>query len=88
MSVSSDKNVSAKVSEKLSKFKDLKIEIAKMWHMKVKTIPVIVSALGVIKKGTEDYLNGIPCSPSLREVQKIVITSTAHVLRKALSITE
>ena len=40
----------------------------------------------VVKKGTEDYLNGIPGNLSLREVQKIVLTSTAHVLRRALLI--
>ena len=86
MSVLSDKNVSAKVFEKLSKFKDLQIELAKMWHMKMKSLPVVVGALGVIKKATEDYLNDTPDNPSLREVQKIVLTSTAHVLRRALSI--
>ena len=52
MSVPSGKNVSAKVFLKLSKYKDLEIEIANMWHMKVKTIPVVVGALGVIKKSS------------------------------------
>ena len=47
MSVKSDSNISAKEFEKLSKYKDLEIEIAKMWKMK--TIPVIVGALGMIK---------------------------------------
>ena len=83
MSVPSDKNVSAKMFEKLSKYKDFEIELTKM---KVKSIPVVIGALRVIKKGTEDYLNGISGNPSLREVQKIVLTSTAHVLKKALSI--
>ena len=54
--------------------------------MKAKTIPLVVGALGVIKKGTEAFLNSIPGNPSLREVQKIVLTSTGHVLRRALSI--
>ena len=49
MSVKSDSNISAKKFEKLSKYKDLEIEIAKMWKMKTKTIPVIVGALGMIK---------------------------------------
>ena len=52
MSVPSDSNISAKEFEKRSKYKDLEIEIAKMWKMKTKTIPVIVGALGMIKKGT------------------------------------
>ena len=51
MSVPSDSNISAKEFEKLGKYKDLEIEIAKMWKMKTKTIPVIAEALGVINKG-------------------------------------
>ena len=34
MSVPSDSNISAKEFEKLCKYKDLEIEIAKMWKMK------------------------------------------------------
>ena len=45
----SDSNISAKEFEKLRKYKDLKIEIAKMWKMKTKTILVIVGALGMVK---------------------------------------
>ena len=56
MSVPSDRNISAKEFEKLSKYKDLEIEIAKMWKMKTETIPVTVGALGMIKKGTQKYM--------------------------------
>ena len=52
MSMPSDNNISDKEFEKLTKYKDLETEIAKIWKMKIKTIPVIVGALGVIKKGT------------------------------------
>ena len=52
MSVPSDNNISVKEFEKRSKYKDLEIEIAKMWKMETKTIPVIVGTLGMIKKGT------------------------------------
>ena len=69
MSMSSDSSISAKEFEKLSKYKDLKIEIVKMWKVKAKTIPVIVGALGMIKKGTQNYLNEIPENLSLAEIQ-------------------
>ena len=59
MSVSSNCNISANEFEKLSKCKDLEIEIAKMWKMKTKIIPVIVGTLGTIKKGTQKYVNDI-----------------------------
>ena len=86
MSVPPDSNISAKESEKLRKYKDLEIEIAKMWKMKTKTIPVIVGTLGMIKKGTKKYVNEIPGNLSLAEIQKIVLNSTAHIRRRTLSL--
>ena len=38
MSVPSDRNVAAKTFEKLSKYKDLEIEVEKMWHFKTCTM--------------------------------------------------
>ena len=86
MSVLSDSNISAKEFEKLSKYKDLEIEIAKMWKMKTKTIPVIVRAFVMIKKGAQKYVNEIRGNLSLDEIQKIVLHSTAHILRRTLSL--
>ena len=70
MSVPSDSNISAKEFEKLSRYKDLEIEIAKMWKMKTKTLPVIVGALGIIKKRTQKYVNEIPGNLFLAEIKK------------------
>ena len=71
MSVLSDSNISAKEFEKLSKYKDLKIEISKMWKIKTRTIPIIVGALGMIKKGTQKYVNEIPGNLLLAEIQLV-----------------
>ena len=46
LAVPSDRNTSVKVDEKLSKDKDLEIEIGRMWKMETETIPVVISALG------------------------------------------
>jgi len=67
MGVPSD-NVAGKVFEKLKKYKDLEIEVDKMRHLKTTTIPVVVGALGLIKKGTNAFTEKIPGSPSLQEV--------------------
>ena len=83
INVPSDSKISAKEFEKLSKYKDLEIEIAKMWK---KTIPVIVGALGMIKKGIQKYVSEIPGNLCLSEIQKIVLNSTAHILRGTLSL--
>ena len=86
ISLPSNSNISAKESEKLSKYEDLEIEIAEMWKMKTKTIPVIVRVLGMIKIGTQKYVNEIPGNLSLAEIQKIVLNSKAHILRRSLSL--
>ena len=86
MSVPSDRNIAVKEFDKLSKYKDLEIEIQKLWRLKTTVVPVIVGALGVIKKSTEDHISKIPGQPLQQEIQKIVLTSTAHILRKTLSM--
>ena len=57
-----------------------------MWHLRTKTIPVVVGVLGLMKKDTDAFIEKIPGSASLQEVQKIVLSSTAHVLRSTLSL--
>ena len=57
-----------------------------MWQLKTSIIPVVVDALGLVKKGTSKHLGKIPCKQNLAKVQKNVLTSPTHILRKALSI--
>ena len=57
-----------------------------MWKLRTSTAPVIVGDLGMIKKGCQKHLDTIPGESQLQEIQKIVLTSTAHILHKALSI--
>ena len=86
MTVPADRNIAQKEFEKLSKYKDLEIEIQKMWHLETSTVPVVVGALGMLKQGTNEYIESIPGKPNLFEIQKIALTSTAHLLMKFLSI--
>ena len=72
--------------EKLTKYKDLEIEIEKMWGMKTTTVPVIIGAFGLVKKGTENYISKIPGNIRITELQKTVLLGTAHILRRTLSI--
>ena len=83
MAVPSDQNISLKEFQKLSKYKDLEIEVTKMWKLKTKIIPVVIGALGMIKKGTQNFNDQIPGKCSLQEIQKIVLTNTAHFTPKS-----
>ena len=40
----------------------------------------------MIKKGIQNFISQTSGKPSLQELQKIVLTSTAHILRKVLSM--
>ena len=68
VTVPADKNISLKEFQKLSKYKDLEIEVTKMWKLKTKTIPVVTGDLGIIKKGTQNVINQIPGKKSLQEM--------------------
>ena len=46
----------------------------------------IIGALGVIKKGLEKYVDRIPGTVSIDELQKITLLGSARILRKVLSM--
>jgi len=84
IAISGDRNVIEKEAEKILKCKDLTIEIQRMWNVKTKVIPVIIGATGTISKSFRKYLRNIPGKHEVKELQKIAILGTAHILRKVL----
>ena len=86
VAVPSDQKNSLKAFQKLSKYKYLEIEVTKMWKLKTNIIPVVIGALGIIKMESQNFIDQIPGKSSLQEIQKIVLTSTAQILQKVLSI--
>ena len=84
VSIPADKNVSYKEFEKKSKYKDLEIEIRRMWKVNTTIVPIVVGALGLISNDFDQYTNEVPGTISKSEVQKITLMGTAHILRKVL----
>jgi hypothetical protein len=84
VAISGDRNVIKKEAEKNIKYKDLTIEIQRLWNVKTKVIPVIIGATGAISKSFTKYVSNIPGNHEVKERQKTAILGTAHTLRKVL----
>jgi len=84
VAISGDMNVIKREAKKILKYKDLTIEIQRMWNVKVRVIPVIIGTTGTISKSFRKYVSDIPGNHDVKELQKTPILGTAHILRKAL----
>jgi len=73
-----------KETEKSLKYKDLTIEIQRMWNVKTKVIPVIIDATGTISKSFRKQVSNILENHKVKELQKTAILGTAHILLKVL----
>jgi len=84
VAISGDRNVIKKEAKQILKYKDLTISIQRMWNVKTKVIPVIIGTTGTISKSFRKYVSNIPGKHEVKELQKIAILGTAHILRKVL----
>jgi hypothetical protein len=65
-----NRNVIKREAEKIRQYKDLIIEIQRMWNVKAKVIPVIIGAAGTISKSLKKYFSNIGASTKLRNCKK------------------
>jgi hypothetical protein len=77
VAIPSDKNVIQMEAEKKLKYKNLSIEIHRMWNMKCFVIPVITGATGIVSKSLQKYLETIPGQHSIDSLQKTAILHTS-----------
>jgi len=84
VAISGDRNVIKIETEKILKYKDLTLEIQRVWNVKTKVIPVIIGATGTISKSFRKYVSNIPGKHAVKELQKTAILDTAHIHRKVL----
>jgi hypothetical protein len=84
ITIPDDWNVNTKETEKLSKYKNLEIEVSRVWKVRTKIVPLIIGALGTIRKGLDQNRQLLPGHPSAIELQKITLMNTAHSIREVL----
>jgi len=85
VAISGDRNLIKKEAKKILKYKDLTIEIQRVWKVKTRVIPVIIGATETISKSFRKYISNIPVNHEVKELQKTAILGTAHKLRKVLT---
>jgi enolase len=84
VAIQGDRNVIKNEAKKILKYKDLAIEIQRMWNVKTRVIPVIIGATGTNSKSFRKYVSDIQGNHDVKELQKTAILGTAHILRKVL----
>ena len=57
-----------------------------MWHMKTVVIPVLVGALGTVKKGMIENIKKVSERATMTDIQKISTLGSTRMLRKVLSV--
>jgi hypothetical protein len=77
----SDSNINTKDTEKLSKYKDLDIEVSRMREVRTGIVPVIIGLLGTIKKRFYQNTQLFPGNPSVIELQKNTVLRAVHIIR-------
>ncbi|KAI5715211.1 hypothetical protein M8J77_020002 [Diaphorina citri] len=80
-------NLSRVYMEKSRKYKNVEIELKRIWKQKkVTTIVLLVSATGVIDKTLQPNLEQLNIHPSIiNMIQKAVILQTCNITRKFLN---
>ena len=76
-------NVLKKETEKRLKYKDLQIEISRMWNVQAKVVAVVVGALGTMSDNFNKEIELIH-RKIVEDIQNIALNGTAHILRKVL----
>jgi Reverse transcriptase (RNA-dependent DNA polymerase) len=87
IAVPADRNVIQKEEEKVMKYQDLRMELARLWKKKVRVIPVVVGALGSIPSGLKKSLCEMEVEDvECRMLQRAALLGTARILRRTLAL--
>ena len=84
VAIPADRNVVQKEAEKKLKYKNLCIEIQRMWNLKCTIVPVIIGATGIVTRNLRKNLETVTGKHSIDSLQKIAIHGTSHIIRKVL----
>ena len=64
IAISDDSNINRNENEKISRYKDLQIEVSRVWKVRTEIVAVVIRKLGTIKKGLDQNFQLFPGQPS------------------------
>ena len=71
----------------MGKYQDLKIEIGRLWKLKmVEVVPVVIGALGSVTKGFDRWIEKLGIPLNVGVMQKTTLLGIARILRKVLEM--
>ena len=86
--VPGDQNIKVKELEKVTKYQELRLQVQKLWGVKVTFILIVADALGTVCEEVENNLKTIGIPIVISYLQKAVLLGTAFILRRVLGISD
>ena len=68
----------------VEKYQDLRREVARLWNVKAKVIPIVVGALDAVTPNLSKHLEAIGVITRIELLQKAALLGTARLLRRVL----
>ena len=83
VAIPGDARAPQKEVETIEKYNDVRRESQRLWKVKTKVVPIVLSALGTV---TKNLFIEIGVSTKIQLIQKSTLLGTARILRKVLEI--
>ena len=80
-----DHRVKIKEKEKIKKYLDLARELKKLQNMRVVGMPIVISELGTILKGLEEWQKELEIRGIIKTTHTTVLLKSARIFRWALA---
>ena len=78
IAVPGDAGIVEKEEEKVEKYQDLRREVARLWNVKAKVVPIVVGALGAVTPNLSKHLDAIGVTTRIELLQKVALLELAQ----------
>ena len=78
VAVPGDTRVVNKEEEKIEKYRDVAIEIGRIWKKRANTVPIVIGTLGTISKNHLMYLGELECNVSFETIKDSTVGNGSY----------